>query len=167
MLNYGRNWKLTFCIFIGHERQKLFWSSLRSLGEALHQILSLWFSYLLPYERAISYANDSNAIDEEIAVFMVFDIRLQTSSRISMRNRFVYDGWGYIFSSIMLTFFTETSAMRTSAPLRKHMWATMDQRYVLLLFQFQFALKRFDTSGSVNELLAFTQNICCVDVQDA
>ena len=25
MLKYGRNEKLTFCVFIGHERQKLFW----------------------------------------------------------------------------------------------------------------------------------------------
>ena len=39
----------------------------------------------------------------EIAVLMVFDIRLQASSRISMQNRFVYDE--YNFSSIMLTFF--------------------------------------------------------------
>ena len=34
------------------------------------------------------------------------------------------------FSSIMLTLFTETSPLRMSATLRKHMWATMDQRYV-------------------------------------
>ena len=25
MLKYGRNDKKTFCVFIGHERQKLFW----------------------------------------------------------------------------------------------------------------------------------------------
>ena len=68
---------------------------------------------------------------------------------------------GYNFNSIMLTFSTETSPLRTSAPLRKHMWATMDQSYVPLSFEFQFALKLFNTSGSVNEILAFT-----VDVND-
>ena len=41
----------------------------------------------------------------------------------------------YNSSSIMLTIFTKTSPLRTSAPLRKHMWATMDQRYVPLSFQ--------------------------------
>ena len=25
MLKYGHNEKMTFCVFIGHERQKLFW----------------------------------------------------------------------------------------------------------------------------------------------
>ena len=25
MLRYGRNEEMTFCVFIGHERQKLFW----------------------------------------------------------------------------------------------------------------------------------------------
>ena len=103
---------------------------------------------------------------EEISVFMFFDIRLQALSRISMRNRFVYDGWVY-FSSIMLTFFTETSPSRSSAPLRKYMWATMDQRYVPLSFKVQFALKLFNTPGSVNEILAFTQTIGCFDVYDA
>ena len=42
-----------------------------------------------------------------------------------------------------------------------------NQRYVYLSFQFQFALKHFNTSGSVNEILAFSQIICCVDVHDA
>ena len=37
------------------------------------------------------------------------------------------------------------------------MWATMDRRYIPLSFQFQFALKRFNKSGFVNEILAFTQ----------
>ena len=62
-----------------------------------------------------------------------------------------------------------TSPLRTSAPLRKHMWATIDRRYVPLSFQFQFSLKLFNTSGYVNEIhvLAPTQNICCTDVHDA
>ena len=60
---------------------------------------------------------------------------------------------GYNFSSIMLTFFKETSPLRTSAP---HMCATMDHCYVPLSFQFQLALKLFNTSGYVNEILDFT-----------
>ena len=47
------------------------------------------------------------------------------------------------------------------------MWATMDQRYVILSLQFQFTLKLFNTSGSVNEILAFTQNICFTQKNDA
>ena len=49
--------------------------------------------------------------------------------------------YGYNFCSIVLTFFTETSPLRTSAPLGKHMWATMDQHCVQLSFQFQFEMK--------------------------
>ena len=62
----------------------------------------------------------------------------------------------------MLTFFTEMPPLRTSATLRKHMWATMDQRHVPLSFKFQFALKLFNTPGSVDEILAFTKTIGCV-----
>ena len=75
--------------------------------------------------------------------------------------------YGYNFSSIVLTFFTETLPLRTSAPLGKHMWATMDQHCVQLSFQFQFALKLFNTSRYVNEKPAFTHDIGCVDVHDA
>ena len=74
--------------------------------------------------------------------------------------------YGYNFSSIMLTFFTKPSPIRTSASFRNHIWATVDQRCVQLAFQFQFSLKLFNTSESVNEILAFTINICCVDVHD-
>ena len=89
-------------------------------------------------------------------------IRLQASSRISMRKLSVYDGW--IRFSILLTLFSE----RMSAPLRKHMLATMDQPYVKLPCQFQFVLlKFFNISGSFNKILALTLNICCVDVHDA
>ena len=70
----------------------------------------------------------------------------------------------YNSSSIILTFFTETSPLRALAPLPKRVWATMDQGYVKLSFQFQFALKLSNTSGSVNKILAFAKNICCVDI---
>ena len=73
---------------------------------------------------------------------------------------------GQIFSRLMPTFFIKTSPLRKSVPLRKHMWATIDQRYASLSFQFPFALKLFNTSGSVNEIVAFTINISCVDVHD-
>ena len=53
----------------------------------------------------------------------------------------------------MPPFFAEKSPLRTSAPLRKHMWATMDQHCVQLSLQFQFALKLFSTFGSVKEIL--------------
>ena len=92
---------------------------------------------------------------EKIVVLMLCYIRFHRSTRISMRNPRMMDG--YIFSSIMPTFFTGTSPLRMSVPLRKHMWATVDRCYVPLSFQFQFALKLFSSSGSVNETLAFTK----------
>ena len=94
---------------------------------------------------------------EEIAILMVFDIRLQASSRNSNAESICVWWMGILCSSIMLTFFTETSPLRTSVPLWKHMWATVDQHYAPLSFQFQLALKLFSTSGSVNEILAFTE----------
>ena len=163
--------KVTFCVFVDHEWQKLF----RGINFFIRRVLPSNFvvvTFLLTSLRKGYFLRRRlkryRLLIEKIAVLMLFDIRLQASSRISMRNRCVYDGWVmYIFSSIMPTFFTRTSPLRTSAPPRKHMWATVYRRHVPLSFRFQFALKLFNTSGSINEILAFTQNICCVDVYDA
>ena len=96
---------------------------------------------------------------------VLVDTRLQASVEIQCGiDLCMMDG--YNFSSITLTLFTETSPLRTSATLWNHMWATMDQRYVQVSFQFQFALI-FNKFWSVNEILAFTQNIFCVDIHDA
>ena len=66
----------------------------------------------------------------------------------------------------MLTVFTETSPVRTSEPLRKHMWETMDQGYVLLSFQFQFAFKLSIHPDLSTKYWLLPPNNCCVDVHD-
>ena len=96
MLKYGRNAKMTFCVFIGHERKKLLGASLFSLGETLRQ--NLVVVIFLPTSLRKGYflrrrLKRYQLLIAEIAVWMVFDIRLHASSRISMRNRFVYDRW--------------------------------------------------------------------------
>ena len=92
----------------------------------------------------------------EIAILMVFDTRLKASVEIQCGIDLSMMG-GYNLSSIILVLFTATSPLRTSATLRKHMWATMDQRYLQSSFQFQFALI-FNIFWSVNEILAFYPN---------
>ena len=40
MLKYGRNEKLTFCVFIGHERKKLFWGIFIPIIKCFRDFLS-------------------------------------------------------------------------------------------------------------------------------
>ena len=95
MLNYGRIEKMTFYVFIGHERQKLFRGIIifppSNFVVVTFLLTSFWKDYFLRRRR-----KRYRLLMEEIAVLMAFDIRLQASSRISMRNRFVYDGWVYV-----------------------------------------------------------------------
>ena len=109
---------------------------------------------------AIYYVDDSNATDVKLGKllfwwFLIIGCKLlaefQCGIHLCMMD-------GYNFSSIMLTFYTEPWPLRISAPLQKHTWATIDQCYVSLSFQFQFALKLFNMSGSINEILAFYPN---------
>ena len=64
---------------------------------------------------------------------------------------------GYNFSRIMMTFFTTTSPLRMPAPLSKA-YVGDNGSMLYLSFQFQFVLKHFNLSGSVNEIVAFIQN---------
>ena len=98
MLKYGRNEKMTFCVFNGPERQKLFWGNFSFIRRApasnfvvvTFLLTSLRKGYFLR-RRLKRY----RFLMAEIAVLMVFDTRLQASSRFSIRTRFVYDGWLY------------------------------------------------------------------------
>ena len=152
-----------FCVFIGHERQKLFsgifipsiklatsWENLfmlytnnKGADQPAHLVTRLKCFrsdflanvlkkglFLTSTTQMAPIFNGGNC---RFDVFF-FYIRLQAISRISMRNRSVYDG--LVGFSILLMLFSEG----TSAPLRKHMWATMDQPYVKLSCQFQFVL---------------------------
>ena len=94
MLKYGCNEKITFCVFIGHERQKLILGIIifirrfppSNLVVLTSLLTSLRMGYLLR-RRLRRY----RLLMAEIAVLVVFDIRLQASSRISMRNRLGQD----------------------------------------------------------------------------
>ena len=95
MLKYGRNEKMTFCVFIGHERQ-LFWGIIifimivppSNLVAVTFFLASLRKGYFLR-RRLKRY----RLLIAEIAVLLVSDVRLHASSQHSMRNRFVYYGW--------------------------------------------------------------------------
>ena len=96
MLKYGRNEKMTFCVFIGHERQRLFWDIfifIRRVPSSNFVVVT----FLLISLRKVYFLRRRleryRLLMTEIAIFIVFYIRLHASSRISMRNRFVYDGW--------------------------------------------------------------------------
>ena len=86
--------KMMFCVFLGHKRQKLFWGIRRGPSSNFVVVIFLLTSLRNGYflrRRLKCY----RLLMEEITVLTVFDIRLQASSRISMRNRFLYDGWVY------------------------------------------------------------------------
>ena len=99
MLKYGRyEKKMTFCVFIGHERQKLFWGIIIFIRRVIPSNFAV-VTFLLTSLRKGYYLRRRfkryRLLMEKIAVLIVFDIRLQASSRISMRNRCVYNEWVY------------------------------------------------------------------------
>ena len=98
MLKYRRNEKMMFSVFIGHERQKLFRGIIIFIRRVppsnfvvvTFLLTSLWKGYFLRRRLKRCWL-----LMAEIDVLMLlfFYIRFQASSRVSMRNRFVYDGW--------------------------------------------------------------------------
>ena len=176
-------WRFAFLLVTNDK--SYFGASLFSFGEFLRRFLSVWLSSFVLTSLRKGYFLRRRRLMAEIAVLMFlffFVVVIVFFFCFCFFFCFFFFGsrllaefqcWidlcmmdGHNFSSIMLTFFYGTSPLRTSAPLRKHKWATIDQRYVSLSFPFQFALKLFHTSGSVSEMLAFTKYICCVDVHD-
>ena len=107
MLKYGRNEKMTFCVFIGHEQQKLFWGIfipiIKYFRDFLANVLKKGL-FLTSTTQTLPIFNGENCSFDG---FFFFYIRLQASSLISMRNRSVYDVW--IRFSILLTLFSEGS----------------------------------------------------------
>ena len=115
MLKYGHNEKMTFCAFIGREQQKLFWGIIlfiRRVPPSNFVVVTFLLTSLRKGYFLRRRLKRYRLLMEKIAVLMVFDIRLQMM-------------YGYMFSSIMLTFFTEMSPLRTPVPLQMNMWATM------------------------------------------
>ena len=122
MLKYGHDEKMMFCVFIGHEGQNLFWGIFIFIRRVAPSNLVVVTSLLTSLRKDFFLRRRLKRyrlLMAEIADLMVFDIRLQASSRISMPNRFMYDG--YNFSRTMQTVFTATSSLRTPVPLRKNM----------------------------------------------
>ena len=96
VLKYGHNEKMTFCVIIGHERQKLFWGIkifIRRVPPSNCVVVTFLLTSFRKGYFLCRRLKRHRLLMAEIAVLMVFDIRLQTSRRIAMRNRFVFDGW--------------------------------------------------------------------------
>ena len=87
---------MTFCVFISQERHKLFRGIFIFIGGVppsnfvvvtfLLTALRKCYFLRLRLKRYI-------LLMTKIAVLMVFDIGVQASIQIAMRNRYVYDGW--------------------------------------------------------------------------
>ena len=120
--------KMTFYIFIGHERQKLFWGIIifiRRVPPSNLVVVTFLLTSLRKGYFLCRWLKRYRLLMADIAVlmfffffFLVFFIRWHASSQISMQNRFVYCGWVSDFRRIMLAFVTATSPLRTSVPLQ-------------------------------------------------
>ena len=87
---------MTFCIFIGHERQKLFWSIIiviRRVPPSNFVVVTCLLTSLRKGYHLRRRLKRYRRLMAAMAVLMLFYIRLQVSSQISMWNRFLYDGW--------------------------------------------------------------------------
>ena len=98
----------------------------------------------------------------EIAVSLVLDIGLRASSRIAMRNRFVYDGWirlqqYYTDVSLPKRHPTENVSFTSKALVSDN----KSMLYSMVIRNLTF-FQRFATSRCVKETLAVTQMICHV-----
>ena len=96
MLKYGRNEKMTFCVFIGHERQKLFWgifSFIRRVSPSNFVVVTVVLTSLRKGYFLRRRLKRYRFLMMEIAVLKVFDTRLEASSQILFLNGFVYDEW--------------------------------------------------------------------------
>ena len=84
---------MTFCVFIGHEQQKLFWGIIifiRRVPPSNFAVVTFFLTSLRKGYLLRRRLKRYRLLMEESALLVVFDIRLQASSRIPMRNRFVY-----------------------------------------------------------------------------
>ena len=88
--------KMTFCVFMSHERRKPFlghfyfhYGSLSIKCCCCEFLVNVFTKGLFLTSTTPTLLN----LMAEFAVSLVLNIRLPASSRISMRNRFVYDGW--------------------------------------------------------------------------
>ena len=96
MLTYGRNAKMTFSVFMSQERHKPF------LGMFIF-IMGVFPSNFVVVSFLLTSLRKGYFLRQRIgryrflkagtAVLLVLNILLPASTRISMRNRFLYDGW--------------------------------------------------------------------------
>ena len=94
----------------------------------------------------------------KIAVLLVLDIRLPVSSRISMQNRVVSDGWirfEQCYADVLyLSVSIENNSLTSKAPVGDN-GSTLCSMVIPILTCFQL----FATSGFVNEIVTITQTI--------
>ena len=149
---------MTFCVFIGNTRQNLFWGIIIFIRRVLPSNFVV-VTFLLTSCRKGCLTSTSQTLPtlmEKIAVFMllIFGCKIlakyQCGIDVCMMD-------GYIFSSIMPTFFTWER--------QHHTESICGRQWINTIYCCHSNLNLlFNTSGSVNEILAFIQNNCCVNV---
>ena len=102
--------KMTFCVFTGHERQKLFWGIIIFIRRVppsngfLTNFLTKWLHvFLTSTTQTLPTFNGGNYSFD--GVFFIFGCKRLAEFRCGIDLCMM---GGYNFSSIMLTFFTET-----------------------------------------------------------
>ena len=97
--------KMTFCVFIGHERQKLFWGIIifiRRVPPSNFVVVTFLLTSLRKCYFLRRLLKRYRLLMAEIALLMfVFYIRLQASSRISMRIWWICVWWIGIILTVL------------------------------------------------------------------
>ena len=94
--------KVTFCIFIGHKRQKLFWGTIIVIRRVLPSNFVIVTFLLTSLRKVYSLRRLLKhywLLMEKIAVLILFCIRLQASSWISMQSMCIW--WMGIFLAVL------------------------------------------------------------------
>ena len=96
MLTYGRNAKMTFCVFMSQERHKPFLGMfifIIGVSPSNFVVVSFLLTSLRKGYFSRQWIRRYRFLKAGTAVLLVLNILLPASTRISMRNRFLYDGW--------------------------------------------------------------------------
>ena len=96
MLTYGRNAKMTFCVFMSQERHKPFLGMfifIMGVSPSNFVVVSFLLTSLRKGYFLRQRIRRYRFLKAGTAALLVLNILLPASTRISMRNRFLYDGW--------------------------------------------------------------------------
>ena len=96
ILTYGRNAKMTFCVFMSQERHKPFLGMfifIMGVSPSNFVVVSFLLTSLRKGYFLRQRIRRYRFLKAGTAVLLVLNILLLVSTRISIRNRFLYDGW--------------------------------------------------------------------------